>query len=30
MLLFIIMIRKEKKANKNTKVQNLTDIMFDF
>lgn len=30
MLLFIIMIRKEKKANKNIKVQNLTDIMLDF
>lgn len=30
MLLFITMIRKEKKANKNNKIQNLTDIMFDF
>lgn len=30
MLLFIIIIRKEKKANKNIKVQNLTDILLDF
>lgn len=30
MLLFIVMIRNKKKANKSIKVKNLTDIMFDF